>query len=244
VTEWRLTQYETLPSTSDLCIALARAGEPDGLAVLARRQTQGRGSRGRSWESPPGNLYVSMLLRPTGDALEAGRWALLAGVALAEALEHRLDGAKLQLKWPNDVLLAGRKLAGILIDSALHPDGRLEWLVIGFGANLVRAPVIPGRQQPATLADAGVASTPEIVAARLLERLRHWQRVRLVEGFGSLREAWLERAHPVGTQLTVRFAGQVLTGTFAGLDDDGSLLLQGAGGMRRLPTAEILTARE
>ena len=241
--EWRLSQYETLESTSDLCIALARAGEPDGLAVLARRQTKGRGSRGRSWESPPGNLYLSVLLRPVGDAGEAGRWALLAGIALAEALEHRLaDRAALRLKWPNDVLLAGRKLAGILIDSAVREGGRLDWLVIGMGANLARAPSVPGGHAIA-LAEAGVVATPEAVSGRLLERLRHWQRVRLVEGFATLRAAWLARAHPVGTALTVRYAGQVLAGTFAGLDEDGGLLLQEAGGVRRLPTAEILTAR-
>jgi BirA family transcriptional regulator, biotin operon repressor / biotin---[acetyl-CoA-carboxylase] ligase len=244
VSDWRLRNYETLESTSDLCVTLARAGEPDGLAVLARRQTKGRGSRGRNWESPAGNLYLSVLLRPAGNAVEAGRWALLAGVALAEALEHRLrDPSTIRLKWPNDVLLAGRKLAGILIDSEIDAEGRLEWLVIGLGANLVQAPAIAGRSV-AALAEAGVASAPEAVAARVLERLRHWQHARHVQGFEAVRTAWLQRAHPVGTQLTVRFAGQVLSGSFVGLDEDGSLLLQGTSGVRRLPTAEILTARE
>ena len=242
--EWRLRSYETLGSTSDLCVTLARAGEPEGLAVMARRQTAGRGSRGRVWESPAGNLYISVLLRPTGNAAEAGRWALLAGVALAEAIELRVkDRSALRLKWPNDVLLAGRKLAGILIDSALGEGGGLDWLVMGFGVNLAYAPTLPGRLA-AALARAGGRDTPEAVAARLLDRLCHWQRVRLVEGFVAVRDAWLERAHPVGTRLTVRFAGQVMAGTFAGLDEDGSLLLQGAGGIKRLSTAEILTARE
>jgi BirA family transcriptional regulator, biotin operon repressor / biotin---[acetyl-CoA-carboxylase] ligase len=241
---WRLKVFDQIPSTSDLCVTLARAGEPEGLAVLAGRQTAGRGSRGREWASPPGNLYLSVLLRPAGDATEAGRWALLAGVALAEVLGRLLpDPATLRLKWPNDLMLRGRKLAGILIDTELRADGRLDWLVIGLGANLSRAPLVPDRLT-ARLADAGRAAAPESVANAVLEGLRHWHRQRLVEGFEAVRAAWMARAHPLGTRLTVRHAGALIGGTFAGLDADGSLLLQTGGTLRRFATAEILLAQE
>ena len=124
---YQLERVASLPSTSDACVERARAGAPDGLAILADVQTAGRGSRGRSWACPPGNLYLSVLLRPRNRAEEAGagQWALLAGVALIDTLaafSASPDG--LRLKWPNDVLSDGAKLAGILVDAAMTPSGR------------------------------------------------------------------------------------------------------------------------
>jgi BirA family transcriptional regulator, biotin operon repressor / biotin---[acetyl-CoA-carboxylase] ligase len=125
---WRLRVHEVLPSTSDLCRSLAADGEPAGLAVLARRQTRGRGSRGRDWESPPGNLFLSVLLRPAGRARDAAQWSLLAGVALGEAFAAYLpDASMLRLKWPNDVLVGGKKIAGILVDSSADAAGMVGW---------------------------------------------------------------------------------------------------------------------
>jgi BirA family biotin operon repressor/biotin-[acetyl-CoA-carboxylase] ligase len=144
---------EEVPSTSDLLLRLAAAGEPEGLALLARRQTAGRGRDGRGWTSPAGNLSLSLLLRPDAPARDAPHWALLAAVALAEALAPSLPNpAALRLKWPNDLLLHGAKLAGVLVESAATRDGRIEWLVVGLGANLAVAPAVPGRAT-ACLAD-------------------------------------------------------------------------------------------
>lgn len=186
---WRLAVHESLPSTSDLCRALAQDGEPEGLAVLARQQVNGRGSKGSSWISPPGNMYLSALLRPPGPAREAGQWSLLAGVALAEAVAALLPAdAPLALKWPNDVLLGGAKLAGILIDSSAT-DGRLDWLVIGIGVNLTRAPSLADR--PTTcLAAHRAAPTAEAMAAAMLARLTHWRAIHAAEGFAPIRAAW------------------------------------------------------
>ena len=239
---WRLQVFPSLPSTSDLLVSLAGAGEPEGLAVLAMRQTAGRGSRGRSWTTPEGNLSLSVLLRPSGGATEAGRWALLAGVALWDALAAGLaDPSALRLKWPNDVLLAGRKLAGILVDSVLDGQGRLGWLVVGLGANLAGAPDLP-TGPAACLAEAGPAPSPEAVAQAVLDRLAHWRRVRLVEGFGAVRAAWLQRAHPVGTHLAVARGDQVVGGSFAGLAEDGALLLQTGGRVHAFATGDVLAA--
>ena len=242
---WRLTSHASLPSTSDRCIALARAGEPAGLAVLARHQTGARGTRGRSWESMDGNLFLSVLLRPGTPAQAAGHWALLAGVALIEALGTWLpDPAILTLKWPNDLLLRGGKLAGILIDSALDPQGRIDWLVLGFGANLAVAPAVPGRVT-AALAEAGTAPpAPEAVAAALLDRLAHWQRVSQIEGFAPIRAAWLARAHRPGSLLSLRQGDAMISGRFAGLSDQGGLLLQIADRIREFATGEILQAEQ
>jgi len=236
---WRLRCFATLPSTSDLCVSQAATGEPDGLAVLALRQTAGRGSRGRTWESPPGNLYLSALLRPEGLASDVGRWALLASVALAEALAPLLpDPAALTLKWPNDVLLHQRKLAGILLDSAATPAGALDWLVIGVGVNLAAAPALPDRAA-ASLAEVADPPAPEGFAPLVLERLAAW-RVSLPTDFARVRAAWLAHGQPIGSAMRFRHGDWMIQGVFGGLAEDGSLLLQTGGQVRAYATGDVL----
>jgi len=234
-----LAIHESLPSTADLCRSCAEAGEPEGLAILARRQTEGRGTRGRSWEDAAGNLFLSVLLRPGGPAREAPQWSLLAGVALAEALAVDLpDAAVLALKWPNDVLLHGRKVAGILVESATDAAGELGWLSMGLGANLAIAPFVPGRAT-ACLAECGPAPSPEAVARRVLEALSHWRDVRAHAGFAPVRAAFLARAPALGTPMTLRLGERSLDGAFAGLGDDGSLLLRTDGRVRAFAAGEV-----
>jgi len=237
---WRIRSYARLASTSDLCLRLAAAGEPDGLAVLAAEQSAGRGTNGRSWQSAAGNLFLSVLLRPAGKAAEAGQYALLSGVALWEALAPFLpEPGLLSLKWPNDVLLAGRKLAGILIEGASDADGRLHWLVIGIGANLAVAPMVPGRET-ASLADAGIVPPPAEDAARaVLGRLGHWRAILETEGFASVRAAWLAHAHPLGTSLAITGSGEARRGRFAGLTDAGALMLATDDGVRTFAAGEV-----
>jgi BirA family biotin operon repressor/biotin-[acetyl-CoA-carboxylase] ligase len=240
VAGWRLKVFESLDSTSDLCRSLAVAGEPEGLAVLARRQEKGRGRGGREWLSAPGNLFLSVLLRPRGPVREGGLWSLLAAVALAETVASLLpDPSVLTLKWPNDLLLEGRKLAGILLDSAGDASGGLAWLVIGFGLNLAAAPEVPNRAI-ASLAEVAMAPPPERVAEALLARLDHWRRVRLIEGFAPVRAAWLSRAQPIGAPITLKLGGSDVGGSFAGLGDDGSLLLHAGGRVCAFAAGEIV----
>jgi BirA family transcriptional regulator, biotin operon repressor / biotin---[acetyl-CoA-carboxylase] ligase len=237
---WRLKIHEVLPSTSDLCRTLASAGEPEGLAVLARRQTLGRGSRGRGWDSAAGNLFLSMLLRPRERARDAGQWSLLAGVALAEALTPLLPHpARLRLKWPNDLLLGDGKLAGILVDSSADAGGMLDWLVIGVGVNVAVAPEVPGRAV-AALADVMVSPAPELVADLFLAALDRWRRVRLFDGFAPVRAAWLARAPDLGDRISLKVGEQRLGGGFAGLGEDGSLLLHTGGKVNAFSTGEVL----
>jgi BirA family biotin operon repressor/biotin-[acetyl-CoA-carboxylase] ligase len=130
--------------------------------------------------------------------------------------------AGLMLKWPNDVLLDGAKLAGVLIDSALTPDGLLDWVVIGIGVNIAEAPDLPDRATTC-LAAHGAQTTPQALAAILLAALDR----RLTADLAEIRESWLVRAHPRGTPLRAHHAGDVIQGVFEGLGPDGSLLLQG-----------------
>ena len=236
---WRLRRYLSLPSTSDLCIELARAGEPEGLAVLAGRQTAGRGSRGRTWESPPGALCLSVLLRPRDPPSASGHWALLSALALYEALSRFAADGALSLKWPNDVLIHGSKAGGILLDAAVGPEV-FDWLVIGFGANLATAPETAGESAGAL----GMAVEPGLVAEALLEQIDRWRRVRLVEGWSAVRAAWLARAHPAGTPLRVRSGTLNTAGAFDGLGEDGALLLRAGGRVRAFATGDVLLGRE
>lgn len=235
---WRVRYYESLGSTSDLCATLATAGEPSRLAVLAARQTHARGSRGRTWQTLPGNLALSVLLRPSGAAIQVGHWALLSAVALAEAIEASAPSTVLRVKWPNDLELGGAKVGGILIDTAFDGGSRLAWLVVGFGANLAAAPDL-GRPAMAVPG----APDPDRVASILLARLDHWDRVRLLDGFAPIRRAWLDRGPVPGSHMRVRWGNKDLGGTFAGLGDDGALLLQSGGQVRALQTGEILQSR-
>jgi BirA family biotin operon repressor/biotin-[acetyl-CoA-carboxylase] ligase len=231
--------HAALPSTSALLAQRAEAGEAEGLAIQALEQTAGRGRAGRAWASPPGNLYISVLLRPQGSAREAPQWSLLAGLALAEAAAGSIpDTAALRLKWPNDLLLRGAKCAGILAESALTPAGAIAWLTLGIGVNLAHAPALPDRPT-AVLEGAG---PPEAFAARLLARLSQWQEVQRAEGFAPVRAAWRRFGPAEGERITLR--GLPGGGNFAGLAEDGSLLLDIDGTRRAIPAGEILSPGE
>lgn len=232
---WRLAVFDSVPSTSDLCRERAAAGEPAGFAVRANQQSAGRGSRGREWLSEPGNLALSALLRPGTPSREAGLWALLAGVAVAEALGR----PGIALKWPNDILLGDAKLGGILIETADDGTGRLAWLVIGIGINLASAPAINGRLV-AALGD----GEAEGLATRILDRLSHWQEAQQRQGWAVVRDAWLRLALPVGCAMSVRQGERAVHGHFAGLGDDGSLRLEQDGRVQAFSSGEIWLPQE
>jgi BirA family biotin operon repressor/biotin-[acetyl-CoA-carboxylase] ligase len=206
---WRVQRYACLASTQDSAIAAARAGDPGRLAILADTQTAGRGSRGRGWTAPEGNLNFSALLWPELP-IRPGFWSLLAGVALYETLLPYTDG--LMLKWPNDVLLHGAKIGGILIEAS-------DYLVIGIGANLVASPSIEGR---CTAHLPPPAPDPGVLAESLVCKIDFY------ESFApeDINAAWLDRAHPVGTPLDIRTPHRRLVGAFAGLTETGALLVE------------------
>lgn len=239
---WRLQTHDVLPSTSDLCRTLAVQGEPAGLAVLARRQSAGRGSRGRGWDTPAGNLALSVLLRPALPPREAAQMSLLAGVALAETVRDLLPDADLTLKWPNDLLLGGAKLAGILTETH-GADGHLDWLVLGIGANLAFAPDVPGRAI-ATLATHMAPPAPEAFSEALLARLDLWLAVLGAEGFGPIRAAWRRHALAPGSTMSIRIGADKIEGSFDGLGDDGSLRLLTATGARNFTAGDVLLPME
>lgn len=232
---WRLRIHDSLPSTQSLALELAEQGEPGGLAILAHRQMQGRGRAGRAWQSQPGNLALSVLLRPAGSAREIAVHALLAAVAVHEAAAHHAPPRALRLKWPNDLMEDGAKIAGILAEASLDPGGGIAHLVLGFGVNLAHAPAVEGR------AVACLGPVPvEDFCATLLGRLAHWQEVHVRQGFAPIRAAWEERGPARGTVLTLRQGDNPVSGRYEGLAEDGGLRLSTVNGPQVFHAGEVI----
>jgi BirA family biotin operon repressor/biotin-[acetyl-CoA-carboxylase] ligase len=231
---FQLTVLGTVDSTNEEAKRRAAAGAPEGTLIRAERQSAGRGRRGRPWTSPEGNLYCSLILRPTVPAMEAAQLSFVTSLALAEALEQALPpGTAVKCKWPNDVLVEGRKIAGILLESQARAEG-LEWMVVGMGVNVASHPGEGDVETPATSLKAmGSAWEAENFLSSLLGSFLPWYRRWRDEGFTGVRQAWLERAMGLGGPIRVRLTTETLFGTFAGLDSDGTLLLDQDGGQRR-----------
>jgi BirA family biotin operon repressor/biotin-[acetyl-CoA-carboxylase] ligase len=207
-------------------LGLARSGAAEGLWLRAERQTAGRGRQGRAWESPIGNLYASTLIRLRPSDPPAATLALVAAVALDEVV--RVFGVAPTIKWPNDLLVDGAKLSGILLERAE------DAVVIGFGVNLAHSP--QGLDRAAiSFALYGPAPDPELFAETLAEAFGRWLARWRGEGLGPVRERWLSHAHPQGTALTARLSdGSAVDGLFGGLDAQGALILRLADGSTRV----------
>lgn len=213
---------------------LAAGGVPERMWLRAERQTAGRGRLGRAWVSPVGNFHGSTLVRlRAGDPIAASL-ALVAGVAVHDAVASFLHVEGLALKWPNDLLLGEAKLAGILLE-------RIEdAVVVGVGVNLAHHPDLSDR--PTTsLAANGAQTEPEAFAEVLAEAFARWLGRWRGEGLAVVRAAWLAAAHPIGTALSARLPdGGVVDGLFDGLDADGALILRlGCGGRRVIHAADV-----
>lgn len=223
---FRVEAFASVGSTNDEAKALARSGAAEGTIVWAKRQEAGRGRRGRAWTSPEGNLYTSTVLRPGRSPAEAAQISFVAALAIAETAAAVLpETADIRCKWPNDVLVNGRKLSGILLESEAGPDGGLAWLVLGVGINLRHSP--EGTEFPATslVAEGAPAMQPAGLLEIYAEQLALWYARWLEHGFAPVRSAWMARAKGIGEPVVVRLSDRTLTGTFADLDSDGVLLL-------------------
>jgi BirA family biotin operon repressor/biotin-[acetyl-CoA-carboxylase] ligase len=235
----RLITYDTIGSTNDEALRLARSGERGPLWVVARRQTAGRGRRGRTWVSEPGNLYASLLLADPSRPDRFPELSFVAALALHDAVAGRVPGlaSRLGLKWPNDLLVDRNKFAGILV------EGEGTSIVIGIGVNCIHHP--QGTDYPATdLAAAGLRATPEglfaPLSAAMAARLSQWNRG---AGFAGVRTDWLAHAAGLGKQMRVKTADGDLEGRFEGIDASGRLVVRFADGtMQSIAAGDVLMA--
>ncbi len=232
-----LIELQTVGSTNDHARLLAKSGYPAGTIVWTHEQTAGKGRQGNSWTSVPGNLYMSLILRPDIAAALTGQLSFMAAVALAETFRELLPiTVQINLKWPNDVLLNDRKAAGILLESEINGDKPVEWVVIGIGVNIAGSP-----EGAISLAELGgkqrqAGEVLEILAARLKSLHDVWQK----SGFEPVRTEWLGYSRNVGSTINVRLPKQTLTGTFTGLDAQGALqLLLPDGSQKSISSGEV-----
>lgn len=238
-----LHHYDVIGSTNDEARRLARGAAPDRTLVWADAQRAGRGRRGRPWQSPPGNLYLSLVLRPDAPTSRVPQLGFVAALALGDALDRLAGpGLPLRFKWPNDVLVGHAKLAGILLESEMTAGAGLDFVVLGIGANLVSAP--RDVEYPATsLADQGfLGITPLDLLEGFVECFAFWAERWREEGFAPVRAAWLARAGGLGDAIRVRLESRTLKGRFLNLDEDGALVLEADDGPRRIAAGEVFPA--
>jgi BirA family transcriptional regulator, biotin operon repressor / biotin---[acetyl-CoA-carboxylase] ligase len=228
-------RYDRIGSTNDEAMRLALCGAAHGTVVWALAQTAGRGRQARHWHSPPGNLHVSILLRPDRPIGRVPELSFVAALAVADAVDGFLpDDVRAALKWPNDVLIRVAKVAGILIE---HADPAT---VVGIGMNVLHAP--PGAPYAVTtLAAAGARATDpdavlQVLLAAFRRRFADWRET----GFAAVRTAWLQRAHAPGSTLQVRIGDRTVQGRFADLAHDGALVIETAEGPQRVHAGEVL----
>lgn len=217
--------YDELDSTNAEARRRAEAGEGGPVWITAARQTAGRGRRGRAWSTNTGNLAATLLLTTDKPAGEAAQLSFVAALAAADLADTCLGPGAARLKWPNDVLVHGRKAVGILIESGARPDGSL-WMAVGIGINLAHAP--QDLERPATAFADHMAAPPapldalEVLASSFERWRAAWER----EGFAPIAAAWTTYAHGLGQACEARLPNQTHRGVAEGLDSDGALRLR------------------
>ncbi len=233
-----------MSSTNSECLARARAGEKGGLWITARRQTGGRGRRGRPWSSEPGNLYASLLLINPSPVALLGSLPLAVAIAVHDAVRSVMPAGSepVEIKWPNDILIGRRKTCGILLEGESLPNGD-HALVIGIGVNITAKP--DGAPYPVTrLADHGAAISPDELFARLFaamaEVLAVWDRGR---GVAQIAALWRRSACGIGEKINVNLPDRTISGHFAGIDDNGMLILdRGLDGRMAIAAGDVFFA--
>lgn len=221
-----IESYAELDSTNAEARRRAEAGMAGPVWITAAVQTAGRGRRGREWQTATGNLAATLLLTTDRSAADAAQLSFVAALAAADLAQTCLGEGAVRLKWPNDVMLYGKKAVGILIESGARPEGDL-WLAVGIGVNLAHAP--QHVERPATaFADhmAGPPPKPLDALEVLATRFEHWRALWAKEGFAPISQGWTAVAQGLGEPCEARLPNQTLKGIAEGLDADGALRLR------------------
>jgi BirA family biotin operon repressor/biotin-[acetyl-CoA-carboxylase] ligase len=239
----QVLSFDEIDSTNAEARRRAEAGETGPLWITARRQVGGRGRRGRPWETGQGNLAATLLITTAKPPIQAAQVAFVAALAVADLAAAYVAPSLVTVKWPNDVMIAGRKVSGILVESGALGDARL-WLGVGVGVNLATPPV--AAERPATSftehLQNGLAKSPSPEAAltELAAAFDRWMSLWDSQGFGPIAEAWTARAHGLGRSCTARLERETLEGVALGLDADGALRLRlGDGSIRRITAGDV-----
>ena len=237
---FRHQAFGELSSTNEKCLELGQSGDAGNLWVTASCQSRGRGSRGRSWTSEPGNLYASLLLVDACEPRNLVELTFVAAVSVQQAIGSVCVGQEIpQVKWPNDVLLNGKKCSGILLESSVFRKRTI--IAVGIGINCVSYPkdaLFPATCLKSEGIEVSVEQVFENLAAAFAENFRLWSSGR---NFSAIREAWLGHARGLGKKIVVNIPGQPeISGTFATIDESGYMLLKLANGeTRKISAADV-----
>ncbi len=237
VNQTRLLFFPSLDSTNEEAKRLAQQGATNPIWILADEQTAGRGRRGRTWVSPAGNLMTTLYLPQRMEMSQTSFLSFIAGLSLYDAMHHYTDG--LSLKWPNDLLLHGEKISGILLESATAKKNQIDWIAIGMGVNLQHFP--PDTPYPATslFAKTGLSVKPRDILPHLDAAFQNYWQMFQKEGFDGLREIWLARAHGLNETIYVNLPDQQLEGLFMNITKQGALLLETRQGQKEILTGDV-----
>ncbi len=235
---FRLHCVEQTTSTNEDARRAAEAGEEAGLVIQAHQQSAGKGRQEREWVSPAGNLYLSILLRPACSPQEASLYSFAVALAVYDTVAALLPEAKIELKWPNDVLVEGKKISGILLEAAPAQEGKIDWLVLGMGLNVASYPQKMDFSAT-SLTHLGLKKPDlSLILEKYLENLDRWCLTLVEDSFDHLRREWLVRARK--GQITARTAQETVTGQFGGLDMLGRLVIKLADGVeRKISAADV-----
>lgn len=238
---YRVLRFDNIDSTSEEARRQAASGASAGLWLVAETQSAGRGRHGRAWVSKSGNLHASLLLYPACDISHIPELSFVAAIAVAKTVGHFVKNAKITCKWPNDVLVGGAKIAGILLEAESAGQPGKPYVIIGIGLNIAHHPGLA--DYPATrLADhaedaLAVDAVFAVLAARLADALTRWA----WDGFGPARVEWLNLAHGRGEKIEILIGEVTRAGTFRGLTDTGALILEDDdGGLHEIVSGTIL----
>lgn len=240
---YRLVQLSAVDSTMDEARHLAEEGAEDGTLVWAREQTKGRGRQGRDWNSPTGNLYLSLVLRPECEPSEAVQLGFVTALAIGDAIGAVSPPVNVTYKWPNDVLLNHGKVAGILLETRSRADGGIDHLILGCGINLASAP-IDTPYRATCLHNEGAGQVDEVEMLEAFGRhMLTWTSRWLDNGFAAVRSRWLQHAERKGERIEVRLPSEALSGVFEDIDTNGYLLLMlDDGTRRRISSGDVFPA--
>lgn len=234
--DWRITVTGQVPSTQDLVRVAAEGGEPEGFVVQALQQTGGRGRHGNVWASPMGNLYMSLLLRPDCAAGEAGQVAFIVALALSKAMDEFMntDNHTKTLKWPNDILIDGKKVSGILLESEIN-DGHCDYLVVGIGVNILAYPEDRIGLDAVKKKPVPIHPFRDRVLAHLSDYMEGWR----AHGFSPIREEWMKQAHGLDKPMTIRLPEVSYPGILKGIDEHGGLIAEIDGQIKRFTSGDV-----
>ncbi len=238
---YNLRAFDVLSSTNAECARLAEAGATGNIWVITDKQTSGKGRRGRAWVSQSGNLFTSLLYRLDCDLATASQLSFVAALAVRDVVVNSLqrDDICVTCKWPNDILVAGKKISGILLETAGQGGESPAHIIIGIGVNISHHP--EDALYPATnIADEAMKNIDlEIIFERLVQSMSHWITIWKNHGFSLIQQEWKQHAYGLMQDIIVRLPHEELKGRFIDLDENGALILELDGKRRHITAGDV-----